>query len=197
MFSVPFLITERGAPDHQWAIRLASARLACLRPIITTKSNLLFSKPRRQVMNLWLLLLYIHGTVASYALKTIRAGETIQCMTVTTWSWSKPVSNIHVRGAKRHVYIFHIIDWSEAIVGSLSNWLELDSSDQDIRVNSELALAQELAWACHLSLFAVMSPKLTGSNHTNMARVINQAVVTMATTQVSRSIDVCTTSDDW
>ena len=30
------------------------------------------------------------------------------------------------------------LDWADAVVGTLSNWLELDSTDQNTRINSEL-----------------------------------------------------------
>ncbi|KAI9269072.1 PRMT5 arginine-N-methyltransferase-domain-containing protein [Phascolomyces articulosus] len=76
--------------------------------------------------------------------------------------------------------------WSDAIVGALSNWLDLDSSDQNTRINSELALRQELAWACHLGLFAVMTPTLSDATTTlfNLARVINHNVGSMVVTQM-------------
>ncbi|KAG2220444.1 hypothetical protein INT45_004186 [Circinella minor] len=77
-------------------------------------------------------------------------------------------------------------NWSDAVVGTLSNWLELDSTDQNTRINSELALKQELAWACHLGLFAVMTPPLsdTTTSISNLARVINHNVGSMAVTQM-------------
>ncbi|KAI8146475.1 PRMT5 arginine-N-methyltransferase-domain-containing protein [Fennellomyces sp. T-0311] len=75
-------------------------------------------------------------------------------------------------------------NWADAIVGSLSNWLELDSSDPTARVNSELALKQELMWACHLGLFAVMTPPLPETSISNMARMINHSVSAMTVTQM-------------
>ncbi|KAI9495723.1 PRMT5 arginine-N-methyltransferase-domain-containing protein [Zychaea mexicana] len=74
--------------------------------------------------------------------------------------------------------------WSDAIVGTLSNWLELDSSDANTRINSELALKQELAWACHLGLFAVMTPALSETSLSNLARVVNHNVGSMSVTQM-------------
>jgi protein arginine N-methyltransferase 5 len=41
-------------------------------------------------------------------------------------------------------------------VGKLSPWINLDSTDFLIRRNSEAAYKQEIAWATHLGLFAMM-----------------------------------------
>ena len=43
-------------------------------------------------------------------------------------------------------------------VGKLSSWPKLDASDEQLRVRSERAFKQELAWAAHLSLGAVLMP---------------------------------------
>lgn len=36
--------------------------------------------------------------------------------------------------------------------GKISSWIDLDSEDDTLREDSEIALKQELAWASHLSL---------------------------------------------
>ena len=36
--------------------------------------------------------------------------------------------------------------------GRISSWIDLDSEDEGLRVDSEITLKQEIAWACHLSL---------------------------------------------
>ncbi|KAG9296063.1 hypothetical protein G9A89_011915 [Geosiphon pyriformis] len=46
----------------------------------------------------------------------------------------------------------------EITVGTLSDWIDLDSSIPRIRINSEIALKQELAWAAHLGLSTVLIP---------------------------------------
>jgi protein arginine N-methyltransferase 5 len=42
--------------------------------------------------------------------------------------------------------------WSSHIVGKISEWIDLDSEDAQLRLDSELTLKQEIAWASHLSL---------------------------------------------
>lgn len=48
--------------------------------------------------------------------------------------------------------------WNTTVIGQVSPWLELDSADAGVRVASEKALREELAWASHLSLAAVAVP---------------------------------------
>lgn len=36
--------------------------------------------------------------------------------------------------------------------GKISTWIDLDSEDEKLRVDSEITLKQEIAWASHLSL---------------------------------------------
>jgi type II protein arginine methyltransferase len=47
--------------------------------------------------------------------------------------------------------------WSSHIVGKLSEWIDLDAEDEQLRLDSELTLKQEVAWATHLSL-PVLAP---------------------------------------
>ncbi|KAI9011953.1 PRMT5 arginine-N-methyltransferase-domain-containing protein [Phycomyces nitens] len=72
-------------------------------------------------------------------------------------------------------------DWSDVVVGSLSPWLNFE--DPAFRLNSELALKQEIAWACHLSLLAVIFPPLSGGI-ADTARALNGAVASMSYTQM-------------
>ncbi|PWA47388.1 SHK1 binding protein 1 [Artemisia annua] len=46
--------------------------------------------------------------------------------------------------------------WSSHVVGKISSWIDLDSEDDVLREDSEIALKQELAWASHLSLQPLM-----------------------------------------
>ena len=48
--------------------------------------------------------------------------------------------------------------WTTSLVGKLSPWLQLDAEDSGLRIESERALRQELQWACHLGLPAVLAP---------------------------------------
>lgn len=37
-------------------------------------------------------------------------------------------------------------------LGKISSWIDLDSEDETLRMDSEITLKQEIAWAAHLSL---------------------------------------------
>ena len=72
--------------------------------------------------------------------------------------------------------------WTRSVVGRVSAWLwpALESTGRDgeyctSRRNAEDALKQELAWASHLSLPAVLFPMLP-PNAANTCRLINQCV---------------------
>ncbi|KAL4575335.1 hypothetical protein LXL04_022177 [Taraxacum kok-saghyz] len=59
-----------------------------------------------------------------------------------------------------------------AFIGVLQ--LDLDSEDETLREDSEIALKQELAWASHLSLQACLLPTPKGRSCGNYARCVNQ-----------------------
>ncbi|KAL8574524.1 hypothetical protein ACOMHN_005901 [Nucella lapillus] len=67
-------------------------------------------------------------------------------------------------------------DWSNLVVGKVSPWLQLNSTDAKILRNSEMALKQELSFACHLGLPALMIP-LTNANCSNLARCVNEHIL--------------------
>ena len=68
------------------------------------------------------------------------------------------------------------------VVGCVSSWIDADSSCPSLRRDSEAALAQELAWAAHLSLQAVVLPAppqpLRAANY---ARILNQVIGGLST----------------
>ena len=48
-----------------------------------------------------------------------------------------------------------LIDWCSYIfhsLGKVSSWIDLDSEDEVLRMDSEATLKQDIAWATHLSL---------------------------------------------
>ncbi|KAI8388474.1 PRMT5 arginine-N-methyltransferase-domain-containing protein [Radiomyces spectabilis] len=85
---------------------------------------------------------------------------------------------------ERDDLILKSAEWSEVVVGELADWLQLDSADTYTRTSSELVLKQELAWACHLGLLAVMLPSLPKKNMANIVRTINHHVTSMSYTQM-------------
>ncbi|PRP88838.1 hypothetical protein PROFUN_00306 [Planoprotostelium fungivorum] len=63
--------------------------------------------------------------------------------------------------------------WGSLIIGKISPWIDLDSKDVYNRKNSERVLLQELSWASHLNLPALILPTPT-HNSTNYAQVVNR-----------------------
>ncbi|XP_020245185.1 protein arginine N-methyltransferase 5 isoform X2 [Asparagus officinalis] len=65
--------------------------------------------------------------------------------------------------------------WSSHVVGKISSWIDLDSDDEILRRDSEVALKQEISWASHLSLQAcLLPPPPRGGACGNYARCVNQ-----------------------
>nr|CAD7409519.1 unnamed protein product [Timema poppensis] len=77
-------------------------------------------------------------------------------------------------------------DWSTMIVGKLSPYINLDSSDEITCRLSQETLAQELMYANHLGLPAVMFT-LRRDNQINLARLINNKMQAGCTYQVRAS----------
>jgi len=55
----------------------------------------------------------------------------------------------------------------------VSEWIEPDSDVSSIRIKAERVLKQELAWATHLTVPAVLLPP-TGTKIANYSRLLNQ-----------------------
>ena len=76
------------------------------------------------------------------------------------------------------------------MVGRASFTIDVDSKIQHVRDNSEARLVQELKYASHLGLPAVMVT-LQGRNHTNLARILSNYLVKGASFQVWVQVPVC------
>ncbi|KAJ9578127.1 hypothetical protein L9F63_025012, partial [Diploptera punctata] len=74
-------------------------------------------------------------------------------------------------------------DWNNLIVGKLSPYINVDSEDPIVRKQSEEALNQELAYASHLGLPAIMFT-LRGDNQINLARILHNKMQAGSTYQV-------------
>nr|CAG4641509.1 EOG090X028A [Eurycercus lamellatus] len=71
--------------------------------------------------------------------------------------------------------ILNSSDWSNLIVGKISSYVDLDHEDKIVRLQAEKTLEQELSFAGHLALPAVMMPLRKKS--TNLARVLHNKVL--------------------
>jgi len=76
----------------------------------------------------------------------------------------------------RSDYLLSSDYWKSVIVGKTSEYLDLDSADTEIRVNSVKQFKQEVSWAAHLSLSSIIVPSPTGPLCPNYAHIINQSL---------------------
>ncbi|KAI3428237.1 hypothetical protein D9Q98_006617 [Chlorella vulgaris] len=70
--------------------------------------------------------------------------------------------------------------WSGQVVGKVSSWIDCDSASPALRRDSQAALVQELGWAAHLSLQAVVLPP-PPQHAANYARILNHTLGGLAT----------------
>ncbi|KAL3645838.1 Protein arginine N-methyltransferase 5 [Castilleja foliolosa] len=86
--------------------------------------------------------------------------------------------------------------WSSHVVGKISSWLDLDSEDETLRKDSEVALKQEIAWASHLSLQACLLPTPKGTSCANYAKCLNQILQNLGNMQLWLRIPLEKSEDD-
>ena len=76
-----------------------------------------------------------------------------------------------------------IADWNSFIVAKISPYIDVDSPNEFIRRQSEYALEQELGYAYHLGVPAIML-SLKGLNTSNLARILYSKVLEITQYQV-------------
>ncbi|KAK4757930.1 hypothetical protein SAY87_019231 [Trapa incisa] len=86
--------------------------------------------------------------------------------------------------------------WSSHVVGKISSWIDLDSYDDTLRLDSETTLKQEIAWASHLSLQACLIPIPKGASCANYARCVNQILQGLSNMQLWLRIPLVHADDD-
>ncbi|XP_054788673.1 protein arginine N-methyltransferase 1.5 isoform X2 [Prosopis cineraria] len=86
--------------------------------------------------------------------------------------------------------------WSTRVVGKISTWIDLDSEDETLRMDSETTLRQEIAWASHLSLQACLLPAPKRTSCANYARCVNQILQNLNHMQLFLRIPLFMSDDD-
>lgn len=79
--------------------------------------------------------------------------------------------------------------WSNCIIGRTSKWINLDSEDKDERLNSERALQQEVSWAEHLGINAIILPAMD-KTCTNFASYVTNLASEVSYTSLLVPIDL-------
>ncbi|CAG8622590.1 4955_t:CDS:10, partial [Scutellospora calospora] len=70
-------------------------------------------------------------------------------------------------------------DVSDFVVGKVSDWINLDSPEHSIRINSELILRQQLTWIGHIGISAALIP-FPSDSLMNYARCVNSIFGTVS-----------------
>lgn len=78
----------------------------------------------------------------------------------------------HIRFTRSEL-ILESKEWESQVITKLSNSIDCDSPNEDIRLHSELVLKQELAYAQHVSVRGNIMIELHGTKTTNLARLIS------------------------
>ncbi|KAL5558290.1 hypothetical protein UlMin_034501 [Ulmus minor] len=86
--------------------------------------------------------------------------------------------------------------WSSHVVGKISSWIDLDSEDEILQLDSETTLKQEIAWASHLSLQACLLPAPRGKSCANYARCVSQILQSLNNMQLWLRIPLIKGEDD-
>mmetsp|Transcript_3808 Transcript_3808/g.5845 ORF Transcript_3808/g.5845 Transcript_3808/m.5845 type:complete len:170 (-) Transcript_3808:1464-1973(-) len=74
--------------------------------------------------------------------------------------------------------------WGTLIVGKLTEILDLDSEFLGTRRASEEIFKQEISWASHLSLPAVLLPEIEPEKYANFCRSLNQVAHSISNLQL-------------
>jgi protein arginine N-methyltransferase 5 len=85
------------------------------------------------------------------------------------------------------------------VAGVLSTWLELDSPNTEMRLASEAAYSEQVAYAAHLGLPAIILPNI-GHNSVNAWRHVHQTLLSVQTMQVWIRVplsDAASGEDTW
>ncbi|KAK7320728.1 hypothetical protein VNO77_30465 [Canavalia gladiata] len=76
------------------------------------------------------------------------------------------------------------VQWNTDIIGKISSWIDLDSEDEALRMDSETTLKQEIDLASYLSLKACLLPAPKGTSCVNYARCVKQILPGLRHTQL-------------
>lgn len=106
-------------------------------------------------------------------------GHEIAAVNIVHPIYKRALTDINeIKPFKKEDIIIQTTGWSKYVVGKISPWLQFDSPDQTIRINSELILKQETAWAGHLGLTALLFPVLP-QNLVNYARCLSNCIANL------------------
>jgi len=125
-------------------------------------------------------------TISLYDIvKTAREnGHDIAAVNIVNPKYKRALKDINEIGPfKKDDIVVQTTGWAKYIMGKISEWLDFDSTDATVRVNSELILKQETSWAGHLGLTSLLFPTLP-KQLINYARCLNNCVSSVPYAQI-------------
>lgn len=85
---------------------------------------------------------------------------------------AEPLRQNHIRFTRSEL-LLEPSKWQNQVVAKLSDWIDCDSIDDNIRKQSEAAIKQEIAFSHHVAGHGhQMLVKVRGTNTSNLARMI-------------------------
>ena len=96
---------------------------------------------------------------------------------------ARGVSATRPRPFTRSDRVFPSSKWSQFVVGRTSKWFDFQSAQATVRRDSETALLQEVMWATHLAVPAIILPTPQSFRCSNYARTINRCLQQSSTLQ--------------
>ncbi|KAJ3292031.1 hypothetical protein HK104_005609 [Borealophlyctis nickersoniae] len=87
--------------------------------------------------------------------------------------------------------------WAGYIVGGISPWVQLDSDDHAVRESAELLVKQQIQWAAHMGLSAIVFTCPAEGPIVNFARLVNQTLSMVAYTQIVIRVMLDPEVDPW
>ncbi|KIJ52640.1 hypothetical protein M422DRAFT_65066 [Sphaerobolus stellatus SS14] len=89
------------------------------------------------------------------------------------------------------------LDETGSVIGLVSDWLELDSPDGNIRRDSEIALLQEISYASYLSIYTAILPAPKNREQVgSYARAVNAALAATNDIQLSIKLSLSAGADN-
>lgn len=83
----------------------------------------------------------------------------------------QPLCRSHMRFTRSEL-LLEPSKWMSQVVAQLSNSIDCDSPNENVRKSSEATIKQEIAFAQHVACHGQMLMKLHGTNTANLARTI-------------------------
>lgn len=84
----------------------------------------------------------------------------------------EPLKCSHLRFTRSEL-LLEPSKWQSQVVAKLSDWIDCDSIDENVRKFSESIIKQEIAFSQHVASHGIMLIKIRGTNTSNLARTIS------------------------